>query len=392
MTASTTAAARIGSPATIRVADRRTTVRLLGHQLRYELRTMRRNPTLIGFTIGMPLVMMLIFAELMGNEDLGAIGVLYKEYLAPRMVVLAILTSSFVSLAISVALRRGNGELKRVRSTPMPAGVVLAALGITTAALSLVSATWVLVTSWWVFAIPPPALAPTVLVLVAGVRDRRRPGHGDGDVHPPTRQRHRRQQRRPVAGRVHLGHLHRRRHRLGPRPHRGRAPGPPPERRRPVRVACRRRHRSPGGTWASSCSGASLPPPSPCTASSGSPTRRTERARSRCPAAYVRAMATIRPATDADVPAITEIANALIATTSYEWTETPHTVAERPSLAGGPAGRDRPVLVADDGRRGGRGPPTASSATRRSGRATGSPSSTRSTSPRATGERAPAAG
>ena len=168
MTASTTAASRIGSPATIRVADRRTTVRLLGHQLRYELRTMRRNPTLIGFTIGMPLVMMLIFAELMGNEDLGALGVLYKEYLAPRMVVLAILTSSFVSLAISVALRRGNGELKRVRSTPMPAGVVLAALGITTAALSLVSATTVMVTSWWVFAIPPPALVPTVLVLVAG--------------------------------------------------------------------------------------------------------------------------------------------------------------------------------------------------------------------------------
>ena len=141
MTASTTAASRIGSPATIRIADRRTPVRLLGHQLRYELRTMRRNPTLIGFTIGMPLVMMLIFAELMGDEDLGALGVLYKEYLAPRMVVLAILSSSFVSLAISVALRRGNGELKRVRSTPMRAGVVIAALGITTAALSLVSAT-----------------------------------------------------------------------------------------------------------------------------------------------------------------------------------------------------------------------------------------------------------
>ena len=168
MTASTTAVPTIGSPATNRVADRRTNRRLLVHQLRYELRTMRRNPTLLGFTIGMPLAMMLIFAELMGNEDLSAIGVLYKEYLAPRMVVLAILTSSFVSLAISVSLRRGNGELKRVRSTPMPAGLVIAALGITTASLSLVSATSVMVTSWWVFAIPPPALVPTVLVLVVG--------------------------------------------------------------------------------------------------------------------------------------------------------------------------------------------------------------------------------
>jgi len=168
MTASTTAAPMIGSPATTHVADQRTPVRLLAHQLRYELRTMRRNPTLIGFTIGMPLVMMLIFAELMGDEDLGGLGVLYKEYLAPRMVVLAILSSSFVSLAVSVALRRGNGELKRVRSTPMRAGVVIATLGITTAALSLVSATTVMVTSWWVFAVPPPALVPTVLMLVVG--------------------------------------------------------------------------------------------------------------------------------------------------------------------------------------------------------------------------------
>src|SRR6476661_1437292 len=106
---------------------------------------------------------------------------------------------------------------------------------------------------------------------------------------------------------------------------------------------------SPGGTWASSCSGASSPPPSPSVASSGSPTRRTERARSRLPAAYVRAMATIRPATDADVPAITEIANALIATTSYEWTETPHTVAERRAWLAAQQADDRPVLVADDG-------------------------------------------
>ena len=60
-------------------------------------------------------------------------------------------------------------------------------------------------------------------------------------------------------------------------------------------------------------------------------------------------MATIRPATEADVPAITEIANALIATTSYEWTETPHTVAERRAWLAAQQADDRPVLVADDG-------------------------------------------
>ena len=97
---------------------RPTSGHLLVHQLRYEMRAVRRNPTLIGFTLGMPLVMLAIFAQLLGEENMRGLGLAYKQYLAPRMIVLAILSSSFVSLASTVALRRGNGELKtRARHT-----------------------------------------------------------------------------------------------------------------------------------------------------------------------------------------------------------------------------------------------------------------------------------
>lgn len=55
----------------------------------------------------------------------------------------------------------------------------------------------------------------------------------------------------------------------------------------------------------------------------------------------------VRPAEHADLPAITEILNSLIATTTFEWTDVPHTVAERRSWLTEHAARGGPVLVAD---------------------------------------------
>jgi phosphinothricin acetyltransferase len=57
----------------------------------------------------------------------------------------------------------------------------------------------------------------------------------------------------------------------------------------------------------------------------------------------------IRPATPEDVPAITEIANAGIATTSTEWTTRPHTVEDRLRWLAAKREAGHPVLVADDG-------------------------------------------
>ena len=60
---------------------------------------------------------------------------------------------------------------------------------------------------------------------------------------------------------------------------------------------------------------------------------------------------TIRAATPDDVPAITEIVNALIGSTSYEWRDEPYTVAERADWLQRHEERAEPVLVALDGDR-----------------------------------------
>lgn len=56
----------------------------------------------------------------------------------------------------------------------------------------------------------------------------------------------------------------------------------------------------------------------------------------------------IRDATEDDLPAITAIQNALLATTTYEWTETPHTLDEKRAWFARQRASGWPVLVAVD--------------------------------------------
>jgi L-amino acid N-acyltransferase len=59
-------------------------------------------------------------------------------------------------------------------------------------------------------------------------------------------------------------------------------------------------------------------------------------------------MVSIREAVAGDVPAITAIQNALLATTTYEWTEQPHTEADRREWLERQRAEGHPVLVAVD--------------------------------------------
>jgi len=59
---------------------------------------------------------------------------------------------------------------------------------------------------------------------------------------------------------------------------------------------------------------------------------------------------TVRDATPADLPGVTAIYNALLETTTHEWTETLHTLEEREQWLADQRASGRPALVAiDDG-------------------------------------------
>lgn len=141
---------------------------LLLHQLRYEVRAAGRNTVLLGFTLAMPLAFLGIFGTLLGGETVGPAAVAYQSFFVPNVVVLGLLSTCFASLGIALALRRATGELKRVRGTPAPPSVVLAALALETAGLGIVVSAAVVATGrlWWDVSLPSP-VPFAVVVLVA---------------------------------------------------------------------------------------------------------------------------------------------------------------------------------------------------------------------------------
>lgn len=104
-------------PSTLRIGIARTGL---------EVRSFFREKDAIIFIFAFPLIMLAIFATVFGGDDnplftgAGGPGVPFTQYFLPGMVAAGIMLSSFQSLAISIALERDDGTLKRLRGTPMP--------------------------------------------------------------------------------------------------------------------------------------------------------------------------------------------------------------------------------------------------------------------------------
>jgi ABC-2 type transport system permease protein len=77
----------------------------------------RRRDSFI-FTFAFPVIMLFIFGSVFSDEI--APGVSFTQYFAAGMIASGVVLSSFQSLAISIAIERDEGTLKRLRGTPMP--------------------------------------------------------------------------------------------------------------------------------------------------------------------------------------------------------------------------------------------------------------------------------
>ena len=87
-------------------------------QVRYENRSFWRNPPAAFFTFAFPLLFMFVFNTLFGD---GAAG-----FFTPAIIVFSVVTATFTNLAMTVAIARDEGILKRIRGTPLPTWAYLA--------------------------------------------------------------------------------------------------------------------------------------------------------------------------------------------------------------------------------------------------------------------------
>ncbi|HEY7456136.1 MAG TPA: ABC transporter permease [Solirubrobacterales bacterium] len=100
---------------------------LVLHQFRYDQKVFWRNPASVFFTVGFPVILLLIFATVFGDQTVDVRGgIETTTYYVPAIITLAVISATMQSLAMSLVIAREDGRLKRGRGTPMPAWVFIA--------------------------------------------------------------------------------------------------------------------------------------------------------------------------------------------------------------------------------------------------------------------------
>jgi ABC-2 type transport system permease protein len=140
-------------------------MRLFLHQLRGEQRLYWRSRELAFFTFLFPLVLFVLLGSVYGNDRIKAEhNVKSSAYLLAGVLGYGIASTAFAGLAIVLVLRRENGLLKRLRATPLPPAVYLAAVIASTVLVFAVEAVTLIVLGNVMFDVPFPDHWGSVIV------------------------------------------------------------------------------------------------------------------------------------------------------------------------------------------------------------------------------------
>ena len=102
--------------------------RMLLAQTGLEVRMLLRNGEQLLLTIVIPVLVLTVFGSV-EVMDLGNRGA-RVDFLAPGVIALAVLSTSFTGLAIGTGFERRYGALKRLGASPLPRATLLAAKGL----------------------------------------------------------------------------------------------------------------------------------------------------------------------------------------------------------------------------------------------------------------------
>lgn len=150
--------------------DPRRDLRLVGRQLYYEQLGFWRNPVGAVFTVGFSVVFLVLLGSAAGHSRSAALGGLeVVQYYVPGFIAYGVMSACFNGLAVTLVLRREMGLLKRLRLSPLPTPVMLAAIFLNTLVVSVVEVVLVLVLGRLAYGVHlPHDPAPLVVVLVVG--------------------------------------------------------------------------------------------------------------------------------------------------------------------------------------------------------------------------------
>jgi ABC-2 type transport system permease protein len=143
-------------------------VRILVHELKGELRLYLRSRELAFFTFMLPIIFFVLLGSVYGDTD-RINGYRGPDYLLTGMLGYGVAATAFSGLAIVLVVRRETGVLKRLRATPLPAHVYIAAVLLTTLIAFAVEAIVLVVLGMLLYdAEFPKSLFSLIVVLLFG--------------------------------------------------------------------------------------------------------------------------------------------------------------------------------------------------------------------------------
>jgi ABC-2 type transport system permease protein len=105
---------------------RRRDLALAARQIGFEQRAFWRNRSRAFFSVGLPVMFLVVFNALNGShhiEEMG--GISYATWFVPGILAYGLIMATFTNLAVSVTIARDSGVLKRIRGTALPAWVYI---------------------------------------------------------------------------------------------------------------------------------------------------------------------------------------------------------------------------------------------------------------------------
>jgi len=142
--------------------------RMVAAQAGLELRGLVRNGEQLLLTLIIPVLLLVVFS----SEALISIGRGSRiDFIAPGILALAVMSTSFTSLAIGTGFERRYGVLRRLGATPLSRGGLVAAKGLTVLAVEAGQVVLIAIVSallGWNPVVTAVSVISALLVIVAG--------------------------------------------------------------------------------------------------------------------------------------------------------------------------------------------------------------------------------
>ena len=142
-------------------------MKLILQQVRWEQKQFWRNPPAAVFTFVFPLMFLLIFSALYGDDRIAELGnVKFVQQYVPAIVAFGLISACYTNLAFTLSLRRSQGILKRKRGTPLSVGAYMGGIIGNVVIIAALLTVVTIIVGVVVFGIELPQFGQRVLTLV----------------------------------------------------------------------------------------------------------------------------------------------------------------------------------------------------------------------------------